>query len=263
MPAMVVATSAKTESRSCSRYRGASFSEMHCAAVVPSRPRSMIRDRHVDDPTTVVRKDHKDKKQPERHGGHDEQVGSHDLARMIGEEGPPRLGRRPRMPPHVRRDRRLTYGDPQLVELAVNPRCAPKWICWGHLANQCADIGWHVRPPRAMSALPRPEQAKAATMPGENRRWLHDMKCRAPAGPSLRQPRPQQTIDSGEAKSWTAGTIRNGQLVSKGDDLQMQSRTRTDQQPDEWRNETRTDTMGRAYSERLTTSIVTGRTAFW
>jgi hypothetical protein len=51
--------------------------------------------------------------------------------------------------------------------------------------------------------------------------------------------------------------------VSKGDDLQMQSRTRTDQQPDEWRNETRTDTMDRAYSERLTTSIVTGRTAFW
>jgi len=100
-------------------------------------------------------------------------------------------------------------------------------------------------------------------MPGEHRRWLHDMECRAPAGPSLRQPRPQQTIDSGEAKSWTAGTIRNGQLVSKGDDLQMQSRTRTDQQPDEWRNETRTDTMDRAYSERLTTSIVTGRTAFW
>jgi hypothetical protein len=81
-----------------------------------------------------------------------------------------------------------------------------------------------------MSALPRPEQAKAATMLGEYRRWLHDMECRPPAGPSLRQPRPQQTIDGGEAKSWTPGAIRNRQLVSKREDLQMQSRARRDQQ---------------------------------
>ena len=46
--------------------------------------------------------------------------------------------------------------------------------------------------PRAMSALPHPEQAKAAPMPGERRRWLHDMERErqprhgAPATPRAR-----------------------------------------------------------------------------
>jgi hypothetical protein len=77
----------------------------------------------------------------------------------------------------------------------VNARCAPKGVGRGHLANQCADISWNARPSGAMLALPRPEEAKAATMPGQNRRWLHHMECRAPTGPSVRQPCPQQTIN--------------------------------------------------------------------
>ena len=43
IPAMVVATPAKTESRSCRRYLGASFSERRCEVVVPSRPLSDAR----------------------------------------------------------------------------------------------------------------------------------------------------------------------------------------------------------------------------
>ena len=77
----------------------------------------------------------------------------------------------------------------------MNARFAPKGVGRGHLANQCADIGWNARPSGAMLALPRPEEAKAATMPGQNRRWLHHMECRAPTGPSVRQPCPQQTIN--------------------------------------------------------------------
>jgi len=50
--------------------------------------------------------------------------------------------------------------------------------------------------------------------------------------PSLRQPGPQQAIDSGETKSLTAGTICNCQLVAKREDLHVQSRARTDQQPE-------------------------------
>jgi len=88
-----------------------------------------------------------------------------------------------------------------------------------------------------MARLARGTSCRART--GESR----DDARREPSLAALRQPRPQQTIDSGEAKSWTAGTIRNGQLVSKGDDLQMQSGTRTDQQPErvEERNEDRHD----------------------
>jgi hypothetical protein len=51
----------------------------------------MFGDRNVDDPSTVVREDDKDEQQPERDRRYDEQISGHDLARVVGEEGPPRL----------------------------------------------------------------------------------------------------------------------------------------------------------------------------
>ena len=73
-----------------------------------------------------------------------------------------------------------------------------------------------------MSALPCPEQAKAALMPGEHGRWLYDMERRAPAVPALRQPGPQHPINCRESEPWTARTIDHGELVMECDDLQVQ-----------------------------------------
>jgi hypothetical protein len=58
----------------------------------------MLGDRDVYDSATVVREDHEDKEQPKRDRRHDEEIGGQDLARVIGEEGPPRLRRRPALP---------------------------------------------------------------------------------------------------------------------------------------------------------------------
>jgi len=146
----------------------------------------MIGDCDVDDPTTVVFQDHEDKEQPKGDRRHDEKVGRHDLIRMIGEEGPPRLRRRPPLPLHVFGNGRLTYRDSQPLELSVDSRRASERVRHGHLANQRADVSWHSRPTRAMSTLPCPEQAKAAPMPGEYRRGLDHVERRAPSLPSLR-----------------------------------------------------------------------------
>jgi hypothetical protein len=75
-----------------------------------------------------------------------------------------------------------------------------------------------------MSALPGPEQTKTATMPCENGRRLHDVKRRAPATPSVRQPRPERTIKRRQVKAWTAGAIGDDQLVPLRDDLKVQHR---------------------------------------
>ena len=104
----------------------------------------------------------------------------------------------------------------------MNPRCAPQRVHRGHLSNQGADIGWHARPPCAMSALPCPEQAKAALVPGEHGRWPYDMERRAPAVPALRQLGPQHTINCRESEPWTARTIHHGELVPECNDLQVQ-----------------------------------------
>ena len=69
-------------------------------------------------------------------------------------------------------------------------------------------------------------------MPRQNGGRLHEMERRAPAVPSLREPGPQCPINSGEPEPWAAGTIRNGQLVPKRDDLQVQRRACTNQEPE-------------------------------
>jgi hypothetical protein len=51
----------------------------------------MFGDRHVNDPSRVVREDDQDEQQPERDRRHDEQISGHNLARVVGEERPPRL----------------------------------------------------------------------------------------------------------------------------------------------------------------------------
>jgi|RhiMethySRZTD1v2_1073278.scaffolds.fasta_scaffold147269_3 hypothetical protein len=43
----------------------------------------MFGDRHVHDPSTVVREDHEYEEQPEGDRRHDEEVGGHDQARVI------------------------------------------------------------------------------------------------------------------------------------------------------------------------------------
>ena len=53
--------------------------------------RGMLGDRHVDEPSAIVREDDEHEEQPERDRRHDEEVGGHDLAGVVGEERPPRL----------------------------------------------------------------------------------------------------------------------------------------------------------------------------
>jgi hypothetical protein len=100
----------------------------------------MLGDCHVDDLSTVVREDHEDEEQPERDRRHDEEVGGHDLARVIGQKRAPGLGRWARMPSQVFGRGRLTHRDPQLQELAVNPRGTPQGIRGGHVANERAHV---------------------------------------------------------------------------------------------------------------------------
>ena len=51
----------------------------------------MLSDSHVDDSSTVVREDDEDEEQPERDGRHDEEIGGHDLARVIRQKCSPGL----------------------------------------------------------------------------------------------------------------------------------------------------------------------------
>jgi len=51
----------------------------------------VLGDRDVDDPSPVVREDDEHEEQLECDRRYDEEVGGHDLARVIDEKRPPRL----------------------------------------------------------------------------------------------------------------------------------------------------------------------------
>ena len=51
----------------------------------------MVGDGNVDDPSPVVREDDEDEQQPVGDRWHNEEIGSHDLADMVGQERSPRL----------------------------------------------------------------------------------------------------------------------------------------------------------------------------
>ena len=92
MPAMVVATSGEDRIAIVQEIPGRLVVREGVAKLLcrPGR-RGMVGDGHVNDPSTLVREDDEHEEQPERDGRHDEEVGGHDLARVVGEERSPRL----------------------------------------------------------------------------------------------------------------------------------------------------------------------------
>jgi hypothetical protein len=91
------------------------------------------------DPSPIVGQHDEQEQQAEchgRHDEHDEEVRDDDLAGVIREERPPRLGWRTRVSSHVLGDSGLAHRDAQLQQLAVDPRCTPsEWDARSHVCT--------------------------------------------------------------------------------------------------------------------------------
>jgi hypothetical protein len=71
-------------------------------------------DADVHDAATAMGQDDQHEQQSIRDGGHDEEIGGHDLIDVIGKERPPGLGRRALVASHVSGHGRLTDVDAEL-----------------------------------------------------------------------------------------------------------------------------------------------------
>ena len=125
--------------------------------------------------------------------------------------------------------RGLTHGNPELPQLAVDARRTPQRICLRHRADQRADVGRYGRPARAPSALPGPEQAEAATVPGDDRLGLHEDERRPPSSPDAREPDPEQAVGRGQAHARSARAFQHQKLVPQRENLEVQRRARANQ----------------------------------
>src|SRR5471032_250207 len=99
---------------------------------------------------------------------HDEQIHRRDAVGMIMKERLPPLRWRASSPGHILSHARLSDIDPELEQLSMDPRRAPKRICNAHLADQPANFGGHNRPAATASRLPAPIRPETRTMPANN-----------------------------------------------------------------------------------------------
>src|SRR5688572_16667441 len=123
------------------------------------------------------------------------------------------------MPSHKLDDGRLTHTDSQLLQLAVNPRRTPKRIRGRQFADQGANVCRHAWSPGATAAFPRPEQAKAASVPGDDGLGLDDVKRRPPRAPGSREPCPQHPVCRRQTEAWAPRALDHRELVSEREEF--------------------------------------------
>jgi hypothetical protein len=79
-----------------------------------------------------------------------------------------------------------------------------------------------------MPDLPGPEETKSLTMPGDRRRGLDDVQCRAPVARDPGEEHPKQTVDRSQLRPFPGRTLKDPDLVAERDVLQLQHSARTE-----------------------------------
>src|SRR5215213_9854995 len=120
-----------------------------------------------------------------------EEVAGPDRRGVVADEGGPRLPappgpRRPRRA-HVALDGALADPDAQLQELAADALGAPQAVLCGQLPDQRDGLLGHLRPLRRRGGLGPPQEAKALSVPAQQRVRLHDEECGLPTAGQARQ----------------------------------------------------------------------------
>src|SRR5271167_3132255 len=120
-----------------------------------------------------------------------EEVDRDHLLEVIVQESAPGLRRRLAAAHHVFANTALSDVDAEFEQFTVDAGRTPTGIFPAHLAYQISHFAGNERPSRLSAAhLPSPEQAKAGTMPGNDRLGLNDGQCRAPVAPDAGQQDP-------------------------------------------------------------------------
>src|SRR5215813_2803053 len=89
------------------------------------------------------------------------------------------------------------------------------------IPDQIPNLLRHAGPTRLAAAdFPRPEQAKALTMPGDNGFSLDDHQGGFPVAPHASQPDPEDSISGRQFQPFGSRTPQDGELLSQGEVFQ-------------------------------------------
>jgi hypothetical protein len=149
-----------------------------------------------------------------------EEVDGDGIAEVIAQEGGP-CGRGSRPLDPVLLDGGLGHVDPDLPQLADDPRGSPERIGRRHLPDQRTNLPRDSRSAGSPGARePPPVLAELPATPRDHGPWLDEHERLPPAGPDSRQPGPQDPVAG--AKSRPLGrALVDGELMPQGHDLEL------------------------------------------
>ncbi len=173
--------------------------------------------------------DHEAEQQSEGRGGNH---GGIDRGNALGVVSQKALPRRRGWPPdldHVSRHGRLRHVDPDLQELAVDPRHAPQGIPQAGLANQASNIfnifgnPW---PAGSSSGSPMPQGSEVAPVPAHSRLRPDNDDRVHNVRPKSIEPDEQRPICVAELRSPRSRAAQHIDLTSQGEVLGLQPLSR-------------------------------------
>ena len=145
--------------------------------------------RMLDDEETV--------EQLERNRRHGEKVECHDHFAVILQKGKPTIARITAAADgsQISSDGSFRNGEAELHKLPVNPRSAPVGVLFRQATDQNSHLVADLRPAAARPGPPSPVQAKAGTVPSDDRLRLDDDEDVGRSRPQGLQSRPEEPIE--------------------------------------------------------------------
>src|SRR5712691_8488075 len=107
----------------------------------------------------------------------------------------------------------------------MNARRSPQEVGLAHLLNQIANRSSETGPSRMAARFPGPIARKRPPMPADDCVRLQDAQPVPPARPEVGQPNPQQPVRLPKAETTWCALLKDGDLMTEGNDLSLLSGT--------------------------------------
>ncbi len=144
----------------------------------------MLGEVDVHDAAAVVRNQDEHEEHAARQRRDGEEIHRDEGGEVVGEEGPPRLGRWMRQLRQQSRHGALGDLNPQLPELAVDARGTPQRIGACHVSEESGDVRIERGPTSAVASRAlSPPPTQPGAMPSDDGVGLDEDQCRPPPAP--------------------------------------------------------------------------------
>src|SRR6202171_812483 len=176
--------------------------------------------------------------QIEPDGRDDKQVHGGNVGRVVTQEGPPSLARRPPPFGHVFGDARLRDLKPELEQFDVDAWRAPKRVFDAHPPDQRSQLRVDLRSPSQWAGLPTPVATKTGPVPSHERLGPDDCENLQDGWKPPIQLDKEQAIMVGEPDATMQPASQDNQLMSKHRVLSFKPYLRLERRGQDGQNET-------------------------